>query len=244
MCIVLIGYQTSKDYPLIVASNRDEHFERPTAAAHFWYDYDYLYAGRDLVGKGTWQGVTKTGRFASLTNLPLRVFSDERILSRGVLVKEFLVSDMSAANYCSQLEGGLYGGCNLVVYDGNELVLWSNYDSKSVVLEPGVHAISNSVLHEHSPRIENAVKCFSELKQPHSTNSLIDLIKPPKYGTRQSLEEYELDDSLFIMDDVYGTRASTAMVISSDYIEVVEQQFGPLGAPLGCVNERISIQKS
>lgn len=41
---------------------------RATAPSHFWEDYPKLLAGRDLHGKGTWLGVTKTGRAAWLTN--------------------------------------------------------------------------------------------------------------------------------------------------------------------------------
>ena len=41
---------------------------RATAPAYFWEDYPELLAGRDLHGKGTWLGVTKTGRAAWLTN--------------------------------------------------------------------------------------------------------------------------------------------------------------------------------
>ena len=34
----------------------------------FWEDKPGILAGRDLVGGGTWLGVTRTGRFAFLTN--------------------------------------------------------------------------------------------------------------------------------------------------------------------------------
>ena len=41
---------------------------RPTAPAHFWEGHPDLLAGKDLLGGGTWLGVTKTGRVAWLTN--------------------------------------------------------------------------------------------------------------------------------------------------------------------------------
>lgn len=41
---------------------------RPTQPAHFWPDEPCLLAGRDALRKGTWLGVTKSGRFALLTN--------------------------------------------------------------------------------------------------------------------------------------------------------------------------------
>lgn len=41
---------------------------RPTAPAHFWEEHPDLLAGKDLLGGGTWLGVTKRGRVAWLTN--------------------------------------------------------------------------------------------------------------------------------------------------------------------------------
>ena len=41
---------------------------RPTAPAYFWEEHPDLLAGKDLLGGGTWLGVTKTGRVAWLTN--------------------------------------------------------------------------------------------------------------------------------------------------------------------------------
>ncbi|MFA7555975.1 MAG: NRDE family protein, partial [Spongiibacteraceae bacterium] len=68
MCLVLFSLQQHADYPLIVAANRDELYERPTQAAHFWEQYPGLFAGRDLRAGGTWMGITNTGRFAAVTN--------------------------------------------------------------------------------------------------------------------------------------------------------------------------------
>ncbi|CAB1108073.1 unnamed protein product [Ectocarpus sp. CCAP 1310/34] len=65
-------------YKLIVASNRDEDLGRPTAPIHFWKDAgSNLLAGeypkarprRDLVAGGTWLGVSRSGKFATLTNV-------------------------------------------------------------------------------------------------------------------------------------------------------------------------------
>lgn len=61
-------FQEHPVYQLIVVANRDEFYERPTAVAGFWEDHPTILAGRDLLQMGTWLGVTKTGRFAALTN--------------------------------------------------------------------------------------------------------------------------------------------------------------------------------
>jgi uncharacterized protein with NRDE domain len=41
---------------------------RPTLPAHFWPDQPQLLAGRDALREGTWLGITRTGRFAFITN--------------------------------------------------------------------------------------------------------------------------------------------------------------------------------
>ncbi|MBL8251159.1 MAG: NRDE family protein, partial [Candidatus Competibacter sp.] len=68
MCLILIAYRYQPDYPLVVAANRDEFYERPTAALAAWDDAPHVVAGRDLQAGGTWLGITRTGRFAALTN--------------------------------------------------------------------------------------------------------------------------------------------------------------------------------
>lgn len=54
---------------MVVAFNRDENFFRKTAPAHLWPSHPGIFAGQDLVGKGTWLGVAKGGKFACLTNV-------------------------------------------------------------------------------------------------------------------------------------------------------------------------------
>eukprot|EP00903_Cladosiphon_okamuranus_P008969 g8581.t1 len=58
-------------YRLIVASNRDEYLDRETHPVHFWKDANQnLLAGRDKVAGGTWLGVSRSGKFATVTNIP------------------------------------------------------------------------------------------------------------------------------------------------------------------------------
>jgi transport and Golgi organization protein 2 len=68
MCLILIALDSHPDYSLVVAANRDEFYDRPTAAAAFWPDRPGLLGGRDLKAGGTWLGIDRTGRFAAVTN--------------------------------------------------------------------------------------------------------------------------------------------------------------------------------
>ena len=52
MCLILIAHQYTDQTPLLVLANRDEFYDRPTAAAAPWDECGELIAGRDLVSGG------------------------------------------------------------------------------------------------------------------------------------------------------------------------------------------------
>ena len=85
MCLLLISYNTNPEYPLIVAANRDEFYHRPTIRAGFWKDKPELLAGKDMEADGTWLGITKSGRFAAITN-----FRDMRTIKDNAPTRGFL----------------------------------------------------------------------------------------------------------------------------------------------------------
>lgn len=51
---------------MVIVFNRDEAMERPSLPMQFW-DGEVL-AGRDVLGNGTWLGVSRSGRFAAILN--------------------------------------------------------------------------------------------------------------------------------------------------------------------------------
>jgi uncharacterized protein with NRDE domain len=70
MCIVLIT-TAHPSYALIILDNRDEFILRPTSRPHWWSSHGQeILSARDLqrAEQGTWLGVTKSGKFAVLTN--------------------------------------------------------------------------------------------------------------------------------------------------------------------------------
>ena len=68
MCLIVMAWRAHPEIPLLIAANRDEFHSRPTCAAHWWKDRGDILAGRDLVAGGTWIGITRSGRFAAVTN--------------------------------------------------------------------------------------------------------------------------------------------------------------------------------
>ena len=93
MCLVLTSWQSHPDYPLVVLANRDEFYERATDAMHWWNDHPHILAGRDLADvkgqAGTWMGLSKTGRFAALTNVRAPSEKNPDTPTRGEITAAF-----------------------------------------------------------------------------------------------------------------------------------------------------------
>jgi len=78
--------------PIIVAANRDERYNRPSAAPTFWHTEPQILAGRDLVAGGTWLGVNEFGLLVGVLNRP-SVGEAEPLKparSRGLLCRDLL----------------------------------------------------------------------------------------------------------------------------------------------------------
>jgi uncharacterized protein with NRDE domain len=146
MCISFFSFtdDPSQPFKLVLTSNRDEFYTRPTKPAHFWDDG--ILAGMDMEpGKsgGTWLGMTKTGRFATLTNYRQRI-SDVKsdVLGRGYLVVDFLRGQMSPEDYLKPLEEkrSQYNGFNILALDLRlrEICYFTNMEDKEMQkLTPG-----------------------------------------------------------------------------------------------------------
>jgi uncharacterized protein with NRDE domain len=120
MCLIAMAWGVSPDYPLVIASNRDEFYARPTAALAHWRTEagHHITSGRDLQSGGTWMGFAQSGRFAMLTNVrnPQAAVPDPA-RSRGELVVAWLASTLDAATWSAQHDLAAYAGFNLIVGD-------------------------------------------------------------------------------------------------------------------------------
>jgi len=249
MCLILFGYRTSDEFPLIVAANRDEFHARESAPAHFWDDHSCVLAGRDLVAGGTWLGCTNTGRFAALTN-----FSGPddapAALSRGLLVHEFLTGSDSAVHYGHHLHGPDYAGFNLLLYDGDDMVYTSNKGTTDV-LQPGFYGLSNAELGAQWPKcIRGAANLRHIAQGEFDAADLIGLLHDsdvpaddqlPHRGRPVELERRVAPS--FIVGDEYGTRASTSLIMTRQQIRFTEQSYLAGGVSAGLVDFEIELSK-
>jgi uncharacterized protein with NRDE domain len=186
MCLIVLAWRVLPDSPLIVAANRDEFHARPAARAGFWKDHPSILAGRDLEAGGTWMGVSRSGRFAAVTNY--RGGRDPNAAeSRGALVTRFLLDDLPPGKFISNITPNSYSGFNLLVADRDELWWLSNRNGAAKKLEPGFHALGNLLLNtpevmEVKSRYEGAGTAI----EPQFALLATAKIVAPEYGTRCS----------------------------------------------------------
>jgi uncharacterized protein with NRDE domain len=248
MCLIVFAWRPGHAQPLIVAANRDEFYARPTQPLAQWADAPHVHAGRDLEAGGTWLGIGANGRFAALTNIrkPDQPASPK---SRGELVAGFLSGEMSIDDYLSDVvaRSAEYAGFNLLVGNSNELWHFNAWDTEAVMLAPGVYGLSNAGLDTPWPKVLKAKAALSELlddPQPAALLAILSdsatapLTELPDTGVGLATET--LLSSVFIASPTYGTRASTALIVSADGTRVmVERSFGPYGGHLGEVEIRV-----
>ena len=247
MCLLLLAHDLHPEYRLIVAANRDEFYDRPTAPATYWTDAPLVLAGRDLRAGGTWLGTDRTGRFAAVTNFRQGQREPLAARSRGHLVSEYLTGEMDPWTHVTQVrrEAQLYNGFNLIAGDAREVVYFSNREGEPRALAPGIYGLSNHLLDTPWPKVTAGKAAVSALVRtsaaPELMAQLFDLLSDPTRPaddllpqTGISPEWERLLSSAFIASRDYGTRSSTVVLVGRDgRLTFGERSFGVNGVPAG-----------
>jgi uncharacterized protein with NRDE domain len=220
MCLVVLAHRTSESFPLILAANRDEDYDRASHDAHFWPDHPAVLGGRDAVMGGTWLAITRSARFAAVTNLRGEV---RRTRSRGFLVSDFVTRGVLP----DDVEG--YAGFHLVAGEAGGELAYVTPASRSV-LEPGVHSFSNAPAGVAWPKTAIAAASMREwlsIDDPGVlAEELMRFLTTPRGSDRRESE-------IFIADPRWGTRASTVILATPEEIFFTEQTFARGGVPQG-----------
>lgn len=230
MCLISFAYEVHPQYRLIVVANRDEFYNRPTAAANWWTTDPNILGGKDLKGQGTWMGFNKNGRFATLTNYRDGFNEKKDAPSRGDLVKDFLLSQNDTSSHLNQITetANLYNGYNLLTFDGQNLGYFSNQIEKPLLLEKGIYGLSNSTLNTHWPKVDKAVSGLEHLvKQPKfSIDNAFQMMQNRKRpadaqlpNTNIPIKWERLLSSMYIESEAYGTRCTTVFTLDLQNVE-------------------------
>jgi uncharacterized protein with NRDE domain len=234
MCLIAFAIGAHPRGPLLIAANRDEHFDRPTLPLHRWRSPagQTIVSGRDERAGGTWLGMNLAGRIAMLTNVREHGMAPGA-RSRGELPLAWLESQQNAQDFLDGLDPQAYSGFNLVIGElASEHWHWlSNRQPGSEGIRrgrqqerlgPGVYGLSNAFLDTPWPKTVRLREALAQtlartqqgplLREP-LWQALANRDQPPDHllpstGVPWSAEK-ELSTALVrFADGRYGTRSS------------------------------------
>ena len=222
MCLIVLSLNPNSDYKLVLTSNRDEFYERPTESMHWWNSSPNILAGKDKNFDGTWMALSEKGKFAAVTNvreftsLSTQKTSLECLSSRGDLVKDFVLSNYSSLEYLEEIDCLNYQGFNLILFDGIDALICSNRG-----------------LEKKSEKIKSAEKDFEKiLSSEISGKSLFEMMQAPANKPLEFSEAFTKENHgkefpyRFIATDIYGTRSTTFIIIDkNDDAKIEETSF-------------------
>lgn len=240
MC--LIGIRIDEDGGLLVAANRDEFADRPTLPMHWWNEG--ILAGKDLQAGGTWLGITRTGRFAAVTNVRDPSIKENPVprASRGHLVTEYLRGATSPDAFINSLANELEAPSpfNLIVgtvdSDRTQLYWFGGRTHEVQLLEPGVHTLSNAEINTPWPKSRSLHQALQDLGHDDAFDSLTDVMRQ-----RRQADDHELPatgvprdwekrlSAICITGDRYHTRSTSMIQIRSGSVNARELSWQPDG---------------
>lgn len=231
MCLVALAIDQNRRFPLVVATNRDEYFQRPAARLAWWTPPgggpDVL-SGRDLESGGTWLGLTSQGRLALLTNVRDPSRNEGDAPSRGRIVPEWLAAKEDAGQFWMRTALSGHNGFNLIAADfrRGECFWASNTAAYPLRLERGVYGLSNAGLDTPWPKVQQIKGRLREaLADAESVDALATQLfaalaerEPapdevlPHTGVHIALERQLSPAFIRTPDQAYGTRCSTVII--------------------------------
>ena len=241
MCLVAFAINACRRWPLVVASNRDEFFDRPTLPMARWSTASghSIISGRDVRAGGTWLGMTLGGRIAWLTNVRQTSMSPAP-RSRGDLVMQWLEGEMDAAGFMAMTDPYAFGGFNLVLGDfqADSWTWLSNrvFDSaadgrnpdraqirgwSSCALTSGIYGLSNAALDTPWPKTVSLKASLSSAMATADDAGDITKLKAPLWqalASQQHASTHDLPDT--------GLPVAFEQALSSAFIDDPDRGYG------------------
>ena len=258
MCLLVIACQAHPRYRLVVAANRDEYHERPTAPLGWWASADgpAILGGRDLRAGGTWLALDAARRVGIVTNYRDLQRSPPEAPSRGTLIPDYLAQPATAAAFLAALAPSAqrYSGFNLLLTDSDALWYGANRATPFArALPPGVYGLSNHLLDTPWPKLARVRRGFEAWLQAVPTPpaaQLLELLADRTPATSAeaaqsasglSPEWQRVLSAPFVVHPLYGTRSSTLVLLEASGAGLVqERRFDASGQSSGETVERLA----
>jgi len=222
MCTLALYFRASNAFPLVIAANRDEFYERPTLAPGLIAHDPDVVAGLDLQAGGTWLGTNEHGLSVGILNRRNAEGPDPTRKSRGLLCLELLQTrgPDEAERLLRSRRAADYNWFNLLVADREQAFVAGNHHDEMSVrrLESGLYVLTNLEVDDFTcPRIAKCYARFQAVTLPDRASGLPALAA----ALREILSDHELPldprlavplNTLCIHTPAYGTRSSTLIV--------------------------------
>ena len=219
MCLIAVAHRVSEMFPLVIAANRDELYDRPASAAHAWDEDPRVLGGRDLRAGGSWLAISQHSHFAAVTNIRGARTDGP---SRGLLVSNFVLSDTDALSYINSIERHTYAGFHLIVGDGDTIAHVTNANDAppSLIAAGSIFAVSNGAPGDDWPKVELAREAMQNaIAQPER---LLDFLTTRRGGP--------VEQEVFVVSRDYGTRSSTVITVDKNGAVTLTERAAPGGA--------------
>jgi hypothetical protein len=170
MCTLIIAFDPEADWPVLLASTRDEFRARAwEPPGERWPDaHPGVIAGRDIESNGTWLAANPAERRVAviLNRIEPTGLTDETARSRGPLT---LIAASSGAGAIAAADLDLVRPFNLVVAEPGRIA-WLRYDGDALTehpVAPGLHILTAADLDDMSnPRQRYWLPEFSSTPAP------------------------------------------------------------------------------
>lgn len=231
MCLVTFLKDAHPDYPFVMLANRDELYDRPSAAIHRWPEYPQVTAGVDLKEYGTWLGYTDDGRFIAVLNHPFVKWEPtiDPPRSRGQLLKDYLTGDYSVDEFEAYIQKKRteYNGYHLVYGTFEDLRYYSNVEDTQSTFEKGFYCLANTNDDMSNHRVDRSHELLEQYMNEYTgeftleslTKYFIDKEVASDLETYPKELDYEMaqnNSSIFIEGEEFGTVGTTAIVLQKD----------------------------
>ena len=250
MCLVAFAIDESRRFPLVLATNRDEFFDRPAARLAWWTPAEggpEILAGRDLSAGGTWMGLTAAGRLALLTNVRRPFTPDPEAPSRGRIVPNWLGTELRPDQFWMQTSLSGHAPFNLIAADfrRGDCFWASNDHAIPRRIERGIFGLSNPALDTPWPKVVNLkARLGAALAQAESVDELSNELfaaladrtpapddQLPSTGIGREREQMLSPAFIRTPDGRYGTRCSTIIITEKIRRQLVTHVFEPTFPP-------------
>ena len=232
MCTVLFAYKKVSGWPLVVANNRDEFFQRRALPPRVYSDYRNpnrrWLASCDLTGGGSWWGYNNRGLLVWLTNRWTAAEYETGLRSRGELVLALLncAEPGKARKKLEKIcDGSTFNPFNLIIASRESAFFATNFPAPHFIsLNPGYHYLGNGELDGGTLlKARSAGRLFSTLSGNENLNETLQIFRQ---ALRTPLPHDSIPPQGFnVRFDGYGTTSSLLLAAAESEVKSVSLHY-------------------